>query len=96
MIIKMQPKELDRKPLISERDPHKGDSEVYMMSRVIVEFWCEGSEECEEPAFAWSVDDPDQPSEEWLKLLLSAVKGATRHIEDVYRVRQKGATLPGE
>ena len=90
LIIKMQPKEFDGKPLISERDPRKGDSEVYM-GRVIVEFWCEGSEECEEPAFAWSVDDPDQPSQEWLKLLLSAVKGATRHIEDVYRDRQKGS-----
>lgn len=95
MIIKQQPKELDRKPLISERDPRKGDSEVYM-GRVIIEFWCEEAEECEEPAFAWSVDDPDQPDEEWLKLLLSALKGATRHIEDVYRFRITGSTSPGE
>ncbi len=95
MIIKQQPKELDRKPLISEKDPDKGDAEVYM-GRVIVEFWCEESEECEEPAFAWSVDDPDQPDEEWLKRLLSALKEATRHIEDVYRLRITGATSPGE
>jgi hypothetical protein len=66
------------------------------MGRVIVEFWCEESEKCEEPAFAWSVDDPDQPDEEWLKLLLSALKGATRHIEDVHRLRITGATSPGE
>jgi hypothetical protein len=95
MIIKRQPKELDGKPLISEKDPHKGDSDVYM-GRVIIEFWCEKEEECEKPAFAWSVDDPDQPSEEWLKLFLNGLKRATRHIEDTYRSRQKGATSPGE
>jgi len=92
MILKMQPNEFKRKPLISEKGPLKGDSEVYM-GRVIVEFWCEESEGHEQPVFAWSVDDPDQPGEEWLKLLLSALKGATRHIEDVYRFRQKGSTV---
>jgi len=94
MIIKQQPKELDRKPFISEKDPRKGDAEVYM-GRVIIEFWCEESPHCEEPAFAWSLDAPDQPDEQWLKLLLSALKGATRHIEDVYRFRITGTTSPG-
>lgn len=95
MIIKRQPKELDGTPLISEKDLHKGDSDVYM-GRVIIEFWCEKGEECEDPGFAWSVDDPDQPSEEWLKLFLNGLKGATRHIEDTYRSRQKGTTSLGE
>jgi hypothetical protein len=64
------------------------------MGRRIIEFWCEQSPQCEEPAFAWSVDDPDQPDEQWIKLLLSALIGATKHIEDVYRFRITGATSP--
>lgn len=95
MIIKMQPKEFERKPLISGKDPHKSDSDVYM-GRVIIEFWCEKEEGCEEPAFAWSVDDPAQPDEEWLKLFLNGLKRATRHIEDTYRFRQKGPSSSPE
>ncbi len=68
MIIKMQPKEFERIPLISERDPRKGDTEVYM-GRVMIEFWCEEFKKGVEPAFAWSVDDPEKLDEEWLKLL---------------------------
>lgn len=87
MIIKRQPNELNGKPLISEKDPRKGDSEVYM-GRVIIEFWREKEQEAEEPAFAYSVDDPDQPSEEWIKLFLNGLKWATRHIENRYHSRQ--------
>ena len=94
MIIKMQPKEFKRKPLISDKDPH-GDAEEYM-GRVIIEFWCKESKKGEEPAFSWSVDDPEKPDEEWLKLLLSAVKRATRHIEDVYRFRIARSASPEE
>lgn len=89
MIIKRQPKELDGKPFISENDPHNGNSEIYM-GRVIVEFWREDT------AFAWSVDDPDQPSEEWLKLFLNGLNRATQHIEYLYRSRQKDITSPDE
>ncbi len=94
MIIKMQPKEFERKPLISESDP-QGDSEVYM-GRVIIEFWCKESKASKEPAFAWSVDDPEKPDEEWLEYLLRALKGATRHIEDVYRFQISGSTSSDE
>ncbi len=95
MIIKKQPNEIDGKPFISENDPHNSDSEVYM-GRVIIEFWCEKEQEAEEPAFAWSVDNPDQPSEAWLKHFLNGLKGAARQIEDVYQFRQKGTVSPGE
>jgi hypothetical protein len=89
MIIKRQPEELDRKPFISEEQP--GKPEAYL-GRVIIEFWCEDPEGCEEPAFAWSVDDPDQPDDEWIELFISGLKGAARHIEDAYRYRQKSTT----
>ncbi len=82
MIIKMQPKELDGKPLISEQQP--GETEAYM-GRVIIEFWCEKPEECEDPAFAWSVDDPDKPDDAWIECFLNGLEGAVRHITDVYR-----------
>jgi hypothetical protein len=94
MIIKMQPKEFERKPLISEKDP-QGDAEVYR-GRVIIEFWREEAKKSTEPAFAWSVDDPEKPDEEWLQDLLSALKRATRHIEDVYRFQISGSTSSGE
>ncbi len=82
MIIKKQPKELDNKPIISEGNP-----DAYL-GRVIVEVWQaeEPDAIADEPAFAWSVDEPKNLSmskDEWLRLLLNGVKGATRHIEDV-------------
>ncbi|HEY0754951.1 MAG TPA: hypothetical protein VGD98_13415 [Ktedonobacteraceae bacterium] len=95
MLIKRQVKELDGKPLIIEKDPRKDDSEVYM-GRVIIEFWREKEQEAEEPAFAWSVDDLAQPSEEWIKLFLNGLKGAMRHIEDTYLAQFQDDTLPGE
>lgn len=77
MIIKMQPHELDRKPIISEGIPDE------YIGRVMVEVWCEGPVRSEEHvSFAWSVDDPVHPDEEWLKLLLKGLHGAARHIED--------------
>ena len=84
MIIKMQPKELDGKPIISEGNP-----DAYL-GRVIVEVWRteEPDAIADEPAFAWSVDEPKNLSmskDEWLRLLLNGVKRATRHIEDVVR-----------
>ncbi len=89
MIIKRQPAELDGKPFISEEQP--GKSETYM-GRVIIEFWCEKPEECEEPAFAWSVDDPDKPDNEWIECFLNGLQGAARHIEGIYRYRQENPT----
>ncbi len=78
MIIKKQPDELSGKPLISE-----GDSNSYL-GRVIIELWCEELEGCDEPAFAWSVDKSNGlSSEDWLRLLISGLKGATMHIEAV-------------
>ena len=90
MIIKMQPEELNRRPLITAENLEGGDPEVYM-GRVIVEFWRNPDEEGGEPAFAWSVDDPEQPDEVWVKQMLAALRSATRHIEDVYRHRLTGA-----
>jgi hypothetical protein len=92
MLIKGQPEELNGKPIISEKEPLSNAPEAYI-GRVIIEFWGEISEEYEEPAFAWSVDNPEQPNEEWLRLLLNGLKGATRHIEDVYRSQQKDAAV---
>ena len=83
MFIKMQPEELNRRPLITAENPEGDDPEVYM-GRVIVEFWRNAEGEGGEPAFAWSVDDPEQLDEEWVAGMLSALRGATRHIEDVY------------
>lgn len=77
MIIKMQPPELERKPIISEGIPDE------YIGRAIVEVWCEGQERSEEHvSFAWSVDDPLHPDEEWLRLFLNGLKRAVRHIED--------------
>lgn len=79
----MQPKELDGKPLITE-----GESQDYL-GRVIIELW-QGPpnpnwSRNDDPAFAWIVDKSnDLPPEEWLKFLRNGLKGATRHIEDVY------------
>ena len=84
MIIKMQPEEFERKPLISEGDPNG------YLGRVIIEFWCEDPKGCEDPAFAWSVDDPAQPDEQWYRLFLNGLQSATRHIEDTYHYRQEG------
>lgn len=85
MIIKMQPKELDGKPIISEGNP----PDAYL-GRVIVEVWRTEEPDAigDEPAFAWSVDEPRNLSmskDEWLRLLLNGVKSATRHIGDVMR-----------
>ncbi len=82
MNIKKQPGELDGKPIISEGKP-----DAYL-GRVIVEVWLEEEPDAlpDEPAFAWSVDEPKNLSiskDEWMKLLLKGVKGAARHIEDI-------------
>lgn len=76
MIIKMQPPELDRRPIISEGIPDE------YIGRAIVEVWCEGERTESNVSFAWSVDDPVHPSEEWLRLFLNGLHRAVRHIED--------------
>jgi hypothetical protein len=81
MIIKEQPKELKGKPLISEKDPRREVSEVYI-GRVIIEFWREKEQEAERPAYALSFDGPDLPSEEWFKLFLNGFKEAAEDIEN--------------
>ena len=76
MIIKMQPPELERKPIISEGIPDE------YIGRAIIEVWCEGERTESNVSFAFSVDDPVQPDEEWLRLFLSGLKSAVRYIED--------------
>ncbi len=87
MIVKRQPKELEGKPLISEKDPQRGDSDVYI-GRVIIEVWGEENKP-EESAFAWSVDGPDQANEEWHKLFFNELKEAVMCIEATHYHQQK-------
>ena len=93
MIIKMQPKEWNGKPLITEDDPnHEEDPEFYL-GRLIVEVWYtptndEGNEPLNGTSFGWSVDEPENLNigrDEWIKLLLSGVRRAIRHVGDVLR-----------
>ena len=93
MIIKMQPKEWNGKPLITEDDPsHEGDPEVYL-GRFIVEVWYtptgdEGVEPLDGTSFGWSVDEPESLNmsrSKWIDLLLSGVRGAMRHAGDSLR-----------
>jgi hypothetical protein len=86
MVIKGQPKEFENKPLISEEDTHKGNSERYV-GRVIIEFWHEAKDNAGGFSFAWSVDDPDRTSEVWKEHFLEELKRAMRHIEDSYGAR---------
>ncbi len=84
MIIKMQPKKLDGKPLISAGDPE------FYIGRLIVEVWYEpssnkGTDQLDGTSFGRSLDEPktlSMPRDQWLKLLLNAVERAKRHIGD--------------
>ncbi len=91
MIIKMQPKEWDGKPLITEHDPnHKGNPKFYL-GRLIVDVWYTPTDDkgtIDGTSFGWSVDEPETLSmsrEKWINLLLSGVRGAMRHAGDSLR-----------